>query len=90
MPTYDYKCSGCDNIWDRLLKIADMNIPVITECPFCKEVGKVRRMVSPSHFNDPTRLGMKNAGGEFKDLLKLIHNRTPGSNLDKSSTITKI
>ncbi len=40
MPTYDYKCKECGNLFEVFQKMSD--IP-LTECPKCK--GRVQRLI---------------------------------------------
>lgn len=90
MPFYDYSCE-CGHKWQEFRKIATMLEPISNPCPSCSEVGKVTKNISGMPmFGDAVRLGLKKPGAEFKDLMTRIHERTPGSNLDRSSTITKI
>jgi hypothetical protein len=90
MPFYDYKCE-CGHEWQEFKKIANMLDPISLPCPSCNECGKVTKPFSGiPGFGDPTRLGLKKPDSGFKDLMQRIHERTPGSNLDKSSTITKL
>lgn len=42
MPTYEYKCSACDHVFERFQKISDR--PVRT-CPECGK-RRVRRLIS--------------------------------------------
>lgn len=42
MPTYDYKCSGCDKVFEHFQSIKDDHL---TEC-LCEEKGPVKRMIS--------------------------------------------
>ena len=41
MPTYDYKCKKCENIFEYFQSMSDS---VLKNCPKCK--GSVRRLVS--------------------------------------------
>ena len=36
---YEYKCTSCENIWDKWRSIKDRNKK--TRCPLCKEEGKL-------------------------------------------------
>ena len=89
MPFYDYECK-CGHVWQEFRKIATMYEPIENPCPSCKESGNITKVIGMPGFGDPTRLGLKKPDNDFKNLLQLIHKRTPGSNLDTSSTITKI
>ncbi|UCB44981.1 MAG: zinc ribbon domain-containing protein [Spirochaetota bacterium] len=41
MPTYDYKCNKCEEIFERFQKITD---PPLQECPVCG--GELKRLIS--------------------------------------------
>jgi putative FmdB family regulatory protein len=41
MPTYEYKCKNCEEIFERFQKITD---PPLEECPVCG--GKLARLIS--------------------------------------------
>ena len=41
MPTYEYKCHGCDEVFEEFQKITD---PPITRCKHCG--GEVKRLIS--------------------------------------------
>lgn len=91
MPYYNYKCSECDHAWEELRKISEMNTPVEQPCPECKVSGKIEKLLSGAPMmGDPLRLGRMKTSDGFKDVLKKIHERTPGSQLDKISTLTKL
>lgn len=95
MPIYDYHCSTCNETWEDVHTIADRKLPETVPCPKCN----AQDTVSQSIVN--TNLGMSysiEAGramktlhrSAFQDKLSQIHANTPGSNLDKNSTITPI
>ena len=42
MPTYEYKCSACEYVWEEIQKINDKKIE---QCPECKEK-TAKRLVS--------------------------------------------
>jgi putative FmdB family regulatory protein len=90
MPYYNYICDSCSNEWEEKHVISERDIPVNNPCPSCGVIGKVAKKVEMPSFGDPTRLGLKKPSNEFNSLLKRIHERTPGSNLATSSTISKI
>lgn len=46
MPTYEYKCDGCGEQFEREQSMSD---PPVTECPRCKEA-KVKRLISSGAF----------------------------------------
>ena len=41
MPTYEYKCNNCEEIFERFQKITD---PPLEECPVCG--GRLTRLIS--------------------------------------------
>lgn len=41
MPLYEYECSKCGNLFEKIQKLSD---PHVKSCPKCK--GKVRRLLS--------------------------------------------
>lgn len=90
MPTYTYKCSKCEYEKDRILKISEYDIPCNEPCPECGSEKSIFRKVNIPHHGDPVRMGLVKPNSGFKDVLQRIHERTPGSNLMTSSTITKL
>lgn len=40
MPTYEYKCTRCGNLFEKFQRITE---PVLHECPVCK--GSVKRLI---------------------------------------------
>lgn len=90
MPTYSYSCSNCNHTWDGLYKIADRKSPEIEPCPNCKAENSVSQQVSPVSFGDPVRMGFAGKDRGFRDVIEKVHMKTPGSQLDKLSTINKL
>lgn len=90
MPFYNYVCSECGNEFQKLKKISEMDDPLKLPCPVCENLNTLSRIIGSPGFGEAVRLGLKKPGSEFRDLMTRIHKRTPGSNLDTSSTITKI
>lgn len=92
---YDYHCSSCDMTWEEIHRMDDRKIPEGLPCPHCKSEGTVLQsiVVSPpamSYSLESTRSFKKLNGSAFQEKLSRIHAATPGSQLDKQSTITKI
>lgn len=91
IPTYNYICTACNHEWEEFRKIAEMNAPLDGECSACKATGKIeKRIYHAPPLGDAVRLGLTKPDNGFKDVLRNIHHRSPGSVLDKSSTITKL
>lgn len=80
MPTYDYKCTKCGNVFEKELKIADRKIP--TESPCAEEVsqtehmnfkcnGEIVQLIFPPGFAYDN-IGPKKPDAAFNDKLKEI------------------
>ena len=84
MPRYDFECPNCNMIHEKYLRIAEMDEPVKneTECPHCLGMFKMKRLMPRgTTFIDPVRLGVTKPPSQFKEVLKEIHRRAPGSEL---------
>lgn len=84
MPIYDYKCKDCTHRFDKMVKMNDHQKNQI--CPICS--GIAERIVSdyaPS-IGDPIRLGLRKPSDGFRDLLRNIDAKTPGSILKNNSS----
>jgi putative FmdB family regulatory protein len=90
MPTYSYVCTHCNKEWDRLLKIADMETPISEPCPSCGTSGNIYNKICAPAFSDSMKLGLKKADSGFTDVLRRIHERSPGSQIDKASSLANI
>ncbi len=92
MPSYDYICSACNKNWDEMHSITDRKIPESRPCPKCGSENTVEQsiVISPLSIGDPVRMGHIKPPKAFQDRLQQIHNKTPGSRMDKTSTITPI
>lgn len=73
MPLYEYKCSECEHIFDRILKMDDRDIPNQEPCPDCKKEGTVDRHITtaPLLAYGPIDFRKKVPDG-FKDVLRDI------------------
>ena len=90
MPTYVFQCDHCEESWERILRMSEYDLPCGEPCPHCATENKVHRVpVMPNH-GDPFRMGITKPDSGFKEVLQRIHKRTPGSNLNTSSTLTKL
>lgn len=45
MPLYDYKCSSCEHVFTKSLKIADRNLPIEEPCPDCNLLGSITKVI---------------------------------------------
>ena len=57
MPTYEYACSSCGNLWEDIQKISE---PALTTCPKCNQE-TARRQISGGSF-------ILKGGGWYADL----------------------
>ncbi len=91
MPYYNYICTKCNHEWEELRKISEMNIPIESPCPSCNENGNIEtRIYGAPGFGDPVKMGFNKPSSDFRDLLRNVHKKTPGSQLDKNSVLTPI
>lgn len=80
MPTYDFKCEECGHVFTVLCKISERESQ---ECPECKSKKYQSHHTSAPTMGDAVRMGVRKAGGDFKEVISKIHSKTPGSNLNK-------
>ena len=96
MPIFDYVCSSCNSVWDEFKKIDNRKEPEALPCPKCGKIGSVAQSIvhSPvamSYTLEASRAIKKlNNASALKERIQQIHDRTPGSQLNKTSTILDI
>jgi putative FmdB family regulatory protein len=83
MPIYDYKCPACDTDFEKTVRMANYLDP--QECPKCQTMSDRTVKGAPS-LGDPMRLGLQKPDNAFRDVLRNIHERTPGSQLKNNSS----
>lgn len=76
MPTYDKRCE-CGHEYTTICRIANMDEP--TKCPECGSMFSERFLGGCPSMGDPQRLGVRRPDDGFKDVLRKIDSRTPGS-----------
>ena len=89
MPTYDYKCSKCDSVFELSKKISDRDDVSLQNCPECSQTGFIQRLVgSPMVAYSVTVKGGygNNLPDGFKQVLSQIDSKAPGSRLRETST----
>lgn len=79
MPMYDYKCTSCDELYEKNVKIAEMNAP--QECPYCGSHESEKFIGGAPAIGDSIRMGITKPSDGFRDRLREIHKNTPGSTL---------
>ena len=77
MPMYDYHCKGCDELYERNVKIAEMNNP--QECPYCGSTDSEKFIGGAPALGDAYKMGLVRPPSSWVDRLKEIHKNTPGS-----------
>jgi len=95
MPLYDYQCKVCNETWEEVSKMDDRKIPETKPCPKCGEENCVEQTIVFTAIDlnygiEGVRAVKKLNNSAFQDKLKQIHDNTPGSILDRSSTITSV
>ena len=89
MPLYNFECSQCKNVIELNKKIADRDDTVSETCPECSTTGFITRLVSAPLVGYSIAVnggyGSRVPDG-FKEVLKRIHKRAPGSQMDKTSS----
>lgn len=81
MPLYDYECVNCGYEFAEIHSIATRHEPEKIACPKCNLLSIQKRIGTPK-VCDPVRVGVTKVPSGFKDVLRQIHARTPGSRLD--------
>ena len=76
MPTYDYKCSKCEHIFEQFRTIAKRNDP--SECPECGSIEvEMSFGNSPLNVGDSVHLGVKKTDSGWKELLTRMQKKHP-------------
>lgn len=82
---YDFLCSSCGHKFEKLISYEKSENP--QECPECKQVTANRLPSAPLLGDSDRMFAQKKVPGAFKDLLRNIHEKTPGSRLKETSSI---
>lgn len=84
MPMYDFHCHACHAKFEKMISFS-----ASSEAQQCKECGAVEahRLPSAPLFGDPDRLFAQRKIGGFKDVLRKVHEGSPGSRLRETSSI---
>ena len=80
MPTYDFRDKTTGEITERIMKIADKD-QFLIDNPHLEQV----LLTAPQVNADP--IGSNQHGKAFREVLNKIHNKTPGSTLNKTTEI---
>lgn len=83
MPSYTFKCSNCEEIFDIKCKLSER---LEQKCPKCNHKKYETHHTGKHAFIDPVRLGVRKADGGFNEVLSKIASANYKSNLtDKLS-----
>ena len=81
MPTYQYKCSECENSFEEIYRIADREIPVDKVCGVCGR-GKIQLIPQIPSMISMRRSWRQHTSDGWKDRMKEIARNNPGHSLD--------
>ena len=96
MPIYDYKCNICDYEFEKIKRMDDRKVPETESCPHCDGDGCIEQSIlhtslSVSYvYEHRSTLNKLNNASAFKEKLQQIHESTPGSVLNKSSSFVEV
>lgn len=84
MPIYDYRCKECETRFEKSVPMKDFKQQ--QECPACGAASERTVGAYAPAIGDPIRLGIKKPDQGFRDLLRRIDQKTPGSTLKNNSS----
>jgi hypothetical protein len=80
MPTYVFRNKETGEQFEKLMKISELD-------SFRADNPQLETVIQAVSFGDPTKLSStRKFDTGFKEVLQRIHEKTPGSQLDKSSS----
>lgn len=69
---YNYLCTSCGDMTERVLKISEYMLPTTQACPKCGEMTVEKRTYCMPPLVDPTKLGRVKNSEEFRNVLENI------------------
>jgi putative FmdB family regulatory protein len=78
---YEYQCSSCEKVWDRLLSTSRALEPESEPCPHCQAEGSVKKIMSRTGMIQ-FDVSMTKPTGEFRELLQQIKKNNKHSTMD--------
>jgi putative FmdB family regulatory protein len=71
MPSYGFRCEGCENRFDEFLSMEERDLPLKKACPTCKKKKVVREFNSYTQNigSDATLTPNKATGGQWNELM---------------------
>jgi hypothetical protein len=80
MPTYVFRNKDTGEQFEKILKMSELD-------PFRAENPQLETVIQAVAFGDPTKLSTtRKFDSGFKEVLQKIHERSPGSELNKTSS----
>jgi hypothetical protein len=80
MPTYVFRNKETNEQFEKIMKISELD-------KFREENPQLETVIQAVFFGDPTKLtSSRKFDTGFKEVLQRIHEKTPGSELNKSSS----
>jgi len=89
MPTYDYKCSACENLWEEFSLINDRDQPTNNPCPECGKEEVTREVTGYGICVDTNVTPNKKTGGQWNELMQKMNktlSKDPQAGLDRASS----
>jgi putative FmdB family regulatory protein len=80
MPIYEYSCSKCNEGFERLLKMSQMQTPTTEPCPECGSEGTVSQQITAANFGDPIKMGIKRPDAGWGEVLSKVKEGHPKGN----------
>lgn len=79
MPTYNFKCTSCENSWDCFLSMNERDKPLSEPCPKCKKQTVEREWMGAelSIASDATLTPNKATGGRWNELMSKMKSGLP-------------
>lgn len=78
MPLYDFRNKETGEVFEKFMSISAKE-------DYLKDNPNIESMLGMNALIDPVRLGVRRADNGFKEVLQRIHEKTPGSTLNKTS-----
>lgn len=79
MPTYIFRNKETGEQFEKIMKISELDA-------FREQNPQLETIIQSPMICDPVRVGARKMDTGFKEVLQRIHEKTPGSQLNKSST----
>ena len=80
MPLYEFVNTETNEVFDLIMKISEKE-------QYLQDNPNIQALLSAPVMMDPVRVGVRRPDNGFKEVLQRIHEKTPGSRLDKTSNI---